>query len=47
MAVTGADAPTAVGPGEIDGATMSGSVFHPDHGYAAQVVSEEWVGEEG
>ncbi|MGH2948017.1 MAG: hypothetical protein ACRDPC_17490 [Solirubrobacteraceae bacterium] len=44
---TGADAPTPVGPWQIDGATLAGGVFHPDHGYTAYVVSEEWVGEEG
>src|SRR5918994_1678693 len=43
----GADAPTPVGPWQIDGASMRGSVFHPDHGYTAYVVSEEWLGEEG
>jgi len=43
----GVDAPTPVGPWEIDGATMRGSVFHPDHGYTAYVVSEEAVGAEG
>jgi hypothetical protein len=44
---TGAEASTPVGPWQIDGASMRGSVFHPDHGYTAYVVSEEWVGEEG
>jgi hypothetical protein len=44
---TGVDAPTPVGPWQIDAASMRGSVFHPDHGYTAYVVSEEWVGEEG
>jgi len=44
---TGVDALTPVGTWEIDRATMRGSVFHPDHGYTAYVVSEEWVGEEG
>jgi hypothetical protein len=43
----GVDAPTPIGPWEIDGAVLRGSVFHPDHGYTAYVVSEERVGEEG
>jgi hypothetical protein len=43
----GVDAPTPIGPWEIDGAVLRGSVFHPDHGYTAYVVSEERVGREG
>ncbi len=44
---SGVDALTPVGPWEIDGATLAGSVFDPGHGYTAHIVSEEWVGEEG
>lgn len=44
---SGVEAPTPIGPWEIDGASLSGSVFHPDHGYTAYVVSEERVGGEG
>jgi hypothetical protein len=44
---SGVEAPTPIGPWEIDGAVLSGSVFHPAHGYTAYVVSEEKVGEEG
>lgn len=44
---TGVSAPTPVGPWEIDGATLAGSVFDPGHGCTAYVVSEESVGEEG
>ena len=44
---TGVSAPTPIGPWEIDGATLAGSVFDPDHGYTAYVVSEESIDEEG
>ena len=44
---TGATAPTAVGPWEIEGAVMQGSVFSPANGYTAYVVSEEAVGPRG
>ena len=42
-----ATAPTVVGPWEIDGAVMQGSVFSPANGYTAYVVSEEAVGPQG
>jgi hypothetical protein len=42
-----ASAPTTVGPWEIEGAEMQGSVFSPANGYTAYVVSEEAVGPEG
>jgi hypothetical protein len=42
-----ATAPTTVGPWEIDGAVMQGSVFSPANGYTAYVVSEEAVGPQG
>jgi hypothetical protein len=42
-----ATAPTAVGPWEIKGAVMQGSVFSPANGYTAYVVSEEAVGPDG
>lgn len=44
---TGATAPTTVGPWEIEGAVMQGSVFSPGNGYTAYVVSEEAVGPKG
>ena len=44
---TGATAPTTVGPWQIEGAEMQGSVFSPANGYTAYVVSEEAVGPKG
>lgn len=43
----GVSAPTPIGPWEIEGAQMGGSVFSPDNRYTAYVVSEEWVGASG
>jgi hypothetical protein len=43
----GVDAPTPIGPWEIDGAVMRGGFLSPERGYTAHVVSEEWVGPEG
>jgi hypothetical protein len=44
---TGATAPTTVGPWQIEGAVLQGSVFSPGNGYTAYVVSEEAVGPHG
>jgi hypothetical protein len=43
----GVDAPTPIGPWEIDGAVMRGGFLSPERGYTAHVVSEERVGPEG
>lgn len=44
---SGVEAPTPIGPWEIDGAALRGGFQNPARGYTAHVVSEELVGPEG
>jgi hypothetical protein len=43
----GVEAPTPIGPWQIDGAVLQGGFLSPERGYTAHVVSEERVGPEG